>query len=175
MKNKTEEGSHGGSGLRGLHYVSGRGRGLTRRRRGLGFSYYDPAGKLISDGALRERIANLAIPPAWERVWICPNAHGHLQAYGYDARGRKQYIYHPLYRAMQDVAKFEHLAEFAKALPRIRRKTRQQLPSRGLTLNRVLASIVKLLDESYVRIGTNVMRSRTSRSESQRYDARTLS
>ena len=104
MKRKTA-GSHNG----GVHYVSGRGRGITRRRRGLSFAYYDAGGKLIGPGDLRERIVSLGIPPAWERVWICPKAAGYLQAYGYDARGRKQYIYHPLYRGKHYVAKFENL------------------------------------------------------------------
>ncbi len=151
IKHQTADPRSGG--YQAVCYVSGRMRGITRRRRGLSFSYYDPAGKLIGRGALRERIVGLGIPPAWERVWICPQADGHLQAYGYDARGRKQYIYHPLYRAMQDVVKFEHLAEFAQALPRIRRKVRQHLSSRGLTRQKVLAAIVTLLDTSYVRIG----------------------
>jgi DNA topoisomerase-1 len=140
-------------GHRGVHYVTGRKRGITRRRCGAGFSYHAPSGDLIGEGPARERIVNLAIPPAWERVWICPQPQGHLQAYGYDARGRKQYIYHPLYRAMQDVAKFEHLAEFAQSLPRIRRKVRQHLSSRGLPREKVLAAIARLLDVSYIRIG----------------------
>lgn len=139
----------------GLRYVTGRGKGISRRKRGKGFSYYLPAGGLVESKAQRERIRRLAIPPAWVNVWICPTSTGHLQASGDDERGRRQYIYHPLYRAERDASKFSRLKDFAAALPRIRRRVARDLRLDGLPRKKVLAAIVRLLDRSYVRIGND--------------------
>ncbi len=142
----------------GLRHVSGRGAGVTRRRRGSGFSYYSPKGELITDQAERERIQSLVIPPAWESVWICPSPKGHLQAAGNDERGRRQYLYHPLYRAVRDAAKFHRMPEFAAALPRIRRRVRRDLARKGLPREKVLAAVVRLIDASYLRVGNELYR-----------------
>jgi DNA topoisomerase-1 len=106
-------------------------------------------------GQSRTRIEALAIPPAWERVWICPHPRGHLQATGYDARGRKQYRYHPEWSAVRNAAKFGELAAFGAALPRIRRRIALDLARRGLARERVLACIVSILDRTHVRIGND--------------------
>lgn len=105
--------------------------GITRKRRGKGFSYHDNKGRLIRDKAVRKRIDSLAIPPAYEQVWICPDPNGHLQATGRDARGRKQYRYHPAYRERQDAAKFARLASFGAKLPAIREQVEKDISKRG--------------------------------------------
>lgn len=127
--------------------------GLTRRRAGKGFVYLDEAGKRITDGEVLDRIRALVIPPAWEEVWICPWPTGHLQAVGFDARGRRQYRYHDQWRARRDAEKFEHMLEFARALPAMRRRCCDLLAGRGLTRERVLACVVRLLDLGFFRIG----------------------
>ena len=139
----------------GLRYVSGRGKGITRRRQGKGFSYYSKSGKRIADPAVRERIEALVIPPAWENVWICADPKGHLQASGDDEAGRRQYLYHLLYRAVRDVTKFDRMREFAAALPRIRRRVASDLRLSGLPREKVLAAIVRLIETTYVRIGNS--------------------
>src|ERR1700722_18862929 len=98
------------------------GQGLARARRGRGFSYLDPRGKPIKDPEVIRRVKELAIPPAWEEVWICPDPMGHLQATGIDAAGRKQYLYHPRWRELRDREKFDHMTRFAQALPGLRRR-----------------------------------------------------
>ena len=136
----------------GLRYVDDARPGLTRARRGRGFSYHRPDGELVSDET-RERIEALAIPPAWEDVWICPAANGHLQATGRDAKGRKQYRYHPDWEAHRNRLKFDRLVPFGEALPAIRARVEDDLGRRGLGREKVLALCVRLLDETLVRVG----------------------
>jgi DNA topoisomerase-1 len=118
-----------------------------------GFAYVDPSGKRASDPEAIRRIRMLAIPPAWSDVWICADERGHLQATGRDARGRKQYRYHPRWRELRDVDKFDHLADFARALPAIRRRTAADLRLAGLARRKVLAAIVQLLERTCIRVG----------------------
>jgi len=137
-----------------LRYVSGDEPGIRRMRNGKGFRYLAPPdGKAVTDGETLKRIRSLAIPPAYEDVWICTNARGHLQATGIDARGRKQYRYHADWRAMRDSAKFERMVEFGEALPRLRRCLRRDLALPGLPQDKVLAVVVALLDSTLVRVG----------------------
>ena len=128
--------------------------GLRRVRRGRGFAYSDANGSRIGDQLTLERIRALAIPPAWEDVWICPYANGHIQAVGTDARGRKQYRYHDHWRERRDREKFEHMIEFGRALPGLREVTARHLARRGPTRERVLAGAVRLLDRGFFRIGS---------------------
>ncbi len=131
------------------------GPGIRRRRRGRGFGYVDEDGKRVDDPEVLVRIAELAIPPAWEDVWICPYPNGHLQATGTDAAGRKQYRYHDAWRARRDLQKFDDMVEFAKALPRLRRRVDRDLADRaGLDRDRVLACALRLLDRGFFRIGS---------------------
>ena len=137
----------------GLRYVAAGEPGIRRERDGKGFRYLDTQGRVIRDADVLERIRKLAIPPAYENVWICRNERGHLQATGIDARGRKQYRYHPRWRSVRDGAKFERMVEFGEALPRLRRRVRHDLARKGLPREKVLAVIVALLDSTLVRIG----------------------
>jgi DNA topoisomerase I len=137
----------------GLLYVTDSRPGIRRLRQGDRFHYVGANGDAITDSMELDRIAKLAVPPAYEDVWICANPRGHLQATGRDARGRKQYRYHPKWRAARDGAKFARMAEFAAALPRLRRRLRRDLHSDGLSRDKVLAVLVTLLDVTRVRIG----------------------
>lgn len=138
----------------GLYYVTDERPGITRRRRGKGFSYHHPDGATVS-AEERARIEALVIPPAWTDVWICPLADGHIQATGRDVRGRKQYRYHDRWRDVRDANKYERLAEFAGALPALRATLDEHLAQRGLTQEKVLAAVVRLLDETLIRIGND--------------------
>lgn len=137
----------------GLRYVYDNRPGITRRRVRNGFRYVDPDGHPIRDPDTVARIRSLAIPPAWTSVWICPLANGHLQATGRDARGRKQSRYHPLWRAIRDEAKYEHMLRFGNALPIIRQRVEHDLSLPGLPREKVLATIVRLLETTFIRIG----------------------
>jgi DNA topoisomerase-1 len=137
----------------GLHYALDAAPGIARVRRGGGFVYRQPDGRQLRDAAALGRIHALAIPPAWTGVWICPSARGHLQATGRDARGRKQYRYHASWRNRRDEDKFERLASFARALPRIRRRVQEDLRREGLPREKVLAAIVRLLEKTFIRVG----------------------
>jgi DNA topoisomerase-1 len=137
----------------GLRHTSDERPGIRRRRRGRGFQYIAPDGKTITDAAERARIAALAVPPAWTDVWICPWPNGHLQATGRDARGRKQYRYHPRWREVRDEAKYGRLIAFAAALPRIRRRVDRDMSRHALGKTRVVATLVRLLDETGIRVG----------------------
>ncbi len=137
----------------GLRYVSDDSPGITRQPAGKGVSYRSPDGRVIKDPATLARIKRLAIPPAWTDVWICPLAHGHIQATGRDVRGRKQYRYHPDWSAVRDEAKFERMIAFGRALPRIRRRVAKDLRRRRLDRHKVLAAMVRLLETTLVRIG----------------------
>ncbi len=136
-----------------LAFVSDEKPGYRRRRRGIRFEYLDQDGKPIRDAKVLERIGGLVIPPAWEDVWICASARGHIQATGRDARGRKQYIYHPEWVALRDLNKFGEMLEFARALPAIRRRVSRDLRQHGLGRSRVLAAVVQLLDRTLIRVG----------------------
>lgn len=137
----------------GLRYVSDSSPGIARKRKGGNFTYHDKEGKRVRDHSELKRIRSLAIPPAWERVWISPQANGHLQATGIDAKGRKQYKYHPTWRTVRDEAKFERLLAFAEVLPRIRAQVAQDMDRPDLSREKVLATIVRLLEVSLIRIG----------------------
>jgi DNA topoisomerase I len=131
------------------------GPGIRRLRRGRGFSYVDDRGERVDDPEVLARIRELAIPPAWQDVWICPYPNGHLQATGTDAAGRKQYRYHDAWRARRDAQKFDDMVEFAKALPKLRRRVDRDLGDCG-ALDRacVLACAVRLLERGFFRIGS---------------------
>jgi DNA topoisomerase-1 len=137
----------------GLRHVSDEGPGITRRRSGSGFSYRDASGAVIKDKATLERIRKLAIPPAYRDVWICPHPNGHIQATGRDAKGRKQYRYHPDWRMARDATKYEHIMEFAHGLPALRARVDQDMGRRGLGRDKVLATVVHLLDTTLIRVG----------------------
>jgi DNA topoisomerase I len=137
----------------GLRYASAEEPGIRRVRAGKGFDYVGPTGRRVRDAATRERIKHLAIPPAWEDVWICADERGHLQATGRDARGRKQYRYHDRWRERRDADKFEHMIEFGRALPVIRARVKRDLRQPGLPRTKVLAAIVELLERTCMRVG----------------------
>ena len=139
----------------GLRHAADDRPGMTRRRAGRGFSYRDPEGRRIRDAATLDRIRSIAVPPAWTDVWICPWPNGHLQATGRDARGRKQYRYHPRYRKRRDVAKYERLIAFARALPAIRDQVERDLARPGLPREKVLAAVVRLLELTLIRVGND--------------------
>jgi len=141
--------------IAGLRYVSDGQPGIERKRRGDGFVYVDAQGNVVKDEETLARIKSLVIPPAWENVWICSSPNGHLQAVGRDARGRKQYRYHPLYRAVRDATKFSRLMAFSEALPVIRRRVEADLALPGLPRNKVLATVVRLLEQTCIRVGND--------------------
>jgi DNA topoisomerase-1 len=136
-----------------LDYSTDTEPGITREQVDEGFAYRSASGRLIRGRQTQERIRRLAIPPAWQDVWICANTNGHLQATGKDARGRKQYRYHPVWVAERDANKFDALHDFALALPRIRRRVTQDLATPALTKERVLAAVVQLMDRTFIRVG----------------------
>jgi DNA topoisomerase-1 len=139
----------------GLRHVSDERPGITRHRQGKGFAYRLPKGGAVTDPAVLERIASLAIPPAWTGVWICTDPRGHIQATGRDQRGRKQYRYHPRWREVRDAAKYEHMLEFAEALPGIRARVTADMRRPGLSRERVLATVVHLLEATLIRVGND--------------------
>jgi DNA topoisomerase IB len=128
--------------------------GIRRRKSGKGFTYVDQNGNKVTDKATLSRISALVIPPAWTDVWICSHPMGHIQAVGIDVKGRKQYRYHDAWRLRRDAEKFDHMLDFARALPAIRRRAAEDLGSDGLCRRRVLACAVRLLDLGFFRIGT---------------------
>jgi len=138
---------------RDLHYVDGSQPGISRKKRGKTFQYYDPNGDRITDADEIKRINALAVPPAYTDVWICADPRGHLQATGRDARGRKQYRYHPRWREVRDIDKYSRLQEFGKALPKLRKKLEAQLAEPGFSREKVLAAVVMLLDATLIRVG----------------------
>ena len=135
----------------GLRHSDDTRPGYTRRREKDGFAYFDVSGKRIDDAREIARINALAIPPAYEDVWICPDAHGHLQATGRDARGRKQYRYHRRWRETRDANKYERMAAFGRALQKIRRRVARDLKLPGMSCDKVIAAIVQLLDTTLPR------------------------
>lgn len=141
--------------LAGLTYVSDTEPGFRRIKSGRGFSYRRPDGGPISDAGTLKRIALLAIPPAWTDVWICPSASGHIQATGRDNKNRKQYKYHPQWREVRDQTKYEHMLDFARRLPRLRAKIHADLAKSGTPREKVLATVVSLLDKALIRVGND--------------------
>lgn len=136
-----------------LVYVEDSQPGIRRERRGRGFRYVDPSGRVVRDRRSLARIRSLVIPPAWNDVWICRESLGHLQATGRDQRGRKQYRYHPNWQAVRDEGKYDGLMAFGRALPRLRQRVARDLRLKGLPRRKVLAVIVRLLEKSLIRIG----------------------
>jgi DNA topoisomerase I len=139
----------------GLRYVSDSMPGIRRRRAGKGFTYLDSNGRRIADRATLARIRSLAVPPAYSDVWISPHPNGHIQATGRDARGRKQYRYHPRWREIRDETKFGRMLAFSAALPRIRQRVEQDLSRPGLPREKVLATVVRLLELTGIRVGND--------------------
>ena len=127
--------------------------GITRKRIGRYWAYFDPKGNRITNRDEIDRLNAIGLPPAYTNAWFCTDPHGHLQATGLDARGRKQYRYHPEFRAQAEASKFAGLAEFGKALPKIRRKVDKDLKQRALNRDKVVAAVIRLLDEDYLRVG----------------------
>lgn len=137
----------------GLRYLSDDRPGYTRKKKGDDFEYFDAESKPIRDEQRLLRIKRLAIPPAWTDVWICPSPNGHIQATGRDARRRKQYLYHERWREIRDETKFDRMLSFADHLPKIRQRIRKDLRLRGLPREKVLATIVRLLERTFIRVG----------------------
>ncbi len=138
-----------------LNYTSCDEPGIARRRSGRGFAYRGPGGRSVCDDATLARIRSLAIPPAWRDVWISTDPDGHLQAVGRDARGRKQYRYHPRWRSVRDAAKYDRLVEFCRALPRLRRRVARDLACSCLCREKVVALVVSLLERAQLRVGND--------------------
>ena len=139
----------------GLDYVTAETPGITRRRCGTGFTYTYPDGRTVPRGPERQRIEELAIPPAWTDVWICPDPEGHIQATGRDDAGRKQYRYHPRWIELRNETKFHRLTAFGEALPALRERVEKDLKRRGLPREKVLALVVRLLEITRIRVGNH--------------------
>ena len=139
----------------GLRYVTDGISGIRRRRAGAGWVFFASDGNRIKDPDVRSRIASLVIPPAWTNVWICPHAKGHIQVTARDARGRKQYRYHPLYREARDRSKFRRMLEFSEILPAIRERVERDLRAADLSRRQILATVVVLLDKTLIRVGND--------------------
>ena len=139
----------------GLRYVCDNQPGISRRRAGRGFTYLEPDGTRVTDRDLLARIRALAIPPAWTDVWICHQRNGHLQATGRDARGRKQYRYHADWQQVRGAGKFDRVAAFGQALPRLRRRLRTDLGPPGFPRSKVVAIVIALLADTLVRVGND--------------------
>lgn len=137
----------------GLRYVSDEGPGIHRKRAGKGFIYVGPTGEPVRDPRELSRIRSLVIPPAWTDVWIAPTPRGHIQATGRDAKGRKQYRYHPAWRAVRDATKYHRMIAFAEALPGLRERVLRDMARPGLPREKVLATVARLLDETDIRVG----------------------
>ena len=137
----------------GLRYVSDEEPGITRKRSGKGFTFRGPDGKRLTDKREIQRIKSLAIPPAYTNVWICPDPAGHIQATGRDDRGRKQYRYHPEWQAAREAAKFDRMLVFGRKLPEIRARVDEDMRRRGLARERVVATVIRLLETTLIRVG----------------------
>jgi DNA topoisomerase-1 len=147
----------------GLEYVTDAEAGIRRKRVGRGWAYYEPSGALIRNRAERRRLNALAVPPAWTDVWICANPNGHLQVTARDKKGRKQYRYHPRFREKRDESKFGRMLAFSEVLPRVRERVERDLRRRGLPRDKVLATVVWLLERTFFRVG-NVAYTKHNRS-----------
>lgn len=154
MSNEIASDGYASAQLAGLRYTTEEQPGIRRRRRrGRGFAYVDRDGVPVRDDGELRRIRELAIPPAWTDVWISPSPLGHIQATGRDARGRKQYRYHERWREVRDEAKYGRLRDFAKALPRLRERVDEDLGRQGIPRERVLATAIRILEETFMRVG----------------------
>src|SRR5207237_6917881 len=142
----------------GLRYVSDQSPGIRRKRVGKGFAYLNSDGRTVREPETIRRIKRLTIPPAWTDVWICADPRGHLQATGRDARGRKPYRYHARWREVRDAVKYDRMLDFAHALPKIRERTDQDLELPGMPRAKVLATVVRLLEETRIRVGNEEYR-----------------
>lgn len=151
-KSQPEEAASSARAAR-LRYVSDEQPGIRRRRAGKGFAYSGPEGERIADDEALGRIRSLAIPPAWKEVWICAQANGHIQATGRDEKGRKQYRYHPRWQAVRDEAKYGRTLAFGEALPAIRARAEEHLAGPGMSREKVLAVVVRLLELTLIRVG----------------------
>lgn len=151
--NGTANDSVSSARFAGLRYILDTAPGIRRQLNGSGFKYIEPDGTLITNADQLTRLKTLAVPPAWKDVWICPNPQGHLQATGRDAKGRKQYKYHPLWREVRDSNKFYRMISFVEALPAIRDRVQKDLELRGLPKEKILATIVHLLELTLIRVG----------------------
>src|SRR4051794_38349307 len=147
----------------GLRYVNDTMPGIRRDKEGDEFVYTGPDGQRITGEAELDRIKKLGIPPAYTDVWICPRPNGHLQATGRDARGRKQYRYHPKWRAIRDETKYDRMLVFGAALPGIRAQVANDLALRGLPRRKVLATVIRLLETTLIRVG-NIEYAKTNKS-----------
>jgi DNA topoisomerase I len=127
--------------------------GITRKRRGRYWQYFDAGGKRVTDRDEIDRLNAIGMPPAYRRCWFCPKPNGHIQAVGWDARGRKQYRYHPDFRARQEATKYERLAAFGRTLPKLRKKVEEDLDGKPTEFDTVLAAVVRLIDETRMRVG----------------------
>ncbi|HEY0445032.1 MAG TPA: DNA topoisomerase IB [Allosphingosinicella sp.] len=127
--------------------------GITRKRRGRYWQYFGPDGSRITDRDEIDRLNAIGLPPAYERCWFCPQPNGHIQAIGFDAKGRKQYRYHPDFRAEQETRKYERMAEFGRKLPKLRKKIEEDIAGRKLSCDTVVAAVVRLIDETHMRVG----------------------
>jgi DNA topoisomerase-1 len=152
---RTQEDPVSSAKTAGLVYVSDERAGIQRRKSGKSFVYLDANGKRVADPMILGRTKRLAIPPAWTDVWICPSPNGHLQATGKDARGRKQYRYHPRWREVRDETKYNRMVDFARVLPCIRKTVEKHLKLKGLPREKVLATVVKLLETGLIRVGND--------------------
>ena len=143
--------------------------GITRRKRGKHWHYFTPDAQRITDAAEIARLNGLGVPPAYERVWFCPDATGHLQAIGFDAKGRRQYRYHPAFREAREAHKYDRCGSFGSALPKMRAAVEQDMAKRGLGKDKVIAAVVRLLDQGHVRVGNDCYAN-----ENESYGATTL-
>ncbi|WP_114952406.1 DNA topoisomerase IB [Sphingosinicella terrae] len=137
----------------GLCYVDDASPGITRKRRGRYWQYFGPGGKRITDRDEIDRLNAIGMPPAYESCWFCPKPNGHIQAVGYDAKGRKQYRYHPAFREQQDNLKYERLADFGRALPKLRKRVEADIKGKATSCEAVIAAVVRLIDETQMRVG----------------------
>jgi DNA topoisomerase-1 len=136
-----------------LKYADDSRPGITRKRRGRYWMYFDADGRRIADRDEIDRLNAIGMPPAYERCWFCPDPDGHIQAVGFDSKGRKQYRYHPLFREQQETLKYERLARFGRCLPKLRKRLEQDLSGRPTAKETVLAAVVRLIDETRMRVG----------------------
>jgi DNA topoisomerase I len=136
-----------------LRYISDTKPGISRRKKGDTFEYFNASDEIIKDEQTLERIKKLVIPPAWEKVWISPIENSHLQAIGYDAKKRKQYRYHPIWTQISQLQKFEHILEFAEVIPIVRKRVKQDIKRDGMPYEKILATVVWLLENTLIRVG----------------------
>ncbi|HEV2866214.1 MAG TPA: DNA topoisomerase IB, partial [Allosphingosinicella sp.] len=136
-----------------LCYVDDKVPGITRRRRGRYWQYFHPDGSRVTDRDEIDRLNAVGMPPAYERCWFCPDPTGHIQAIGYDARGRKQYRYHAGFREQQEARKYERLAAFGRALPKLRKKIEEDIEGKATSAEAVIAAVVRLIDATHMRVG----------------------